>query len=110
MSEPILIENDQLEELDISTDVVSEAIPLQAGVGYCIMSVNDGAAIGVASLQVSPDSVIWFDLPGTELDVDGTGNTNVWNVERAMYPYARLSYVSTSDTGTMNIFVSVKSN
>lgn len=119
MSEPILIENNQLgDPLDTSGDAVSDAIELKAGVGYCIMSVNTGTAVGIASLQVSPDGPeslynpggVWLDLTGTELAVDGTGNTNVWNVERAMYPYARIKYVSTSDTGEMTIYVSVKCN
>ena len=116
MSDPILVTNKQLEDLDISADAQSEPIALQVGGGYCIMSVNTGTAVGVASLQVSPDGPeslygaggIWFDLIGTELAVDGTGNTNVWNVDGAKYPYVRVKYVSTSDTGTMSIFVSVK--
>lgn len=118
MSEPILIRNELMSDspLDISGDVDSPGFEIKTAVGYCIMTINAGGAIGIASLEISPDGDegagggTWFDLTGTELAVDGTGNTNVWNVERAMYPFVRVHYVSTSGSGTMTAYISSKSN
>lgn len=119
MFDPLLLFNQTYGEIDMSADGFSDPIDLRDAVGFSLLCVSVGSGIGVLTLQMSldgPDSSttpggFWADLVGTELPCDGSGLvTNVYNFERAMFPYVRIKYTKTSGTGTTFIGAAAKNN
>jgi len=100
---------------DMSTNLVSETIPLDQVFGYSIQAVytTSGTLGGILRLECSNDhtednekNVIvpgtWSVVSNSAVTLTGAGNF-LWNVESVNYLWARLTYTKVmGDSGVLN--------
>jgi hypothetical protein len=102
--------NDQvIKNKDMSTSVKSSAIDSR----FCFLAsayiAVTGAAVGTIQIEVSNDEVTagepgrWIGI-GTPVAINGTAAILI-PATSICYQYIRISYVRTSGTGTLDVFV-----
>lgn len=93
--------------------------------GFCIQAIWTGTATGTLKLQASnaatrPNTLnaatsaavpsnSWSDVPDSEYSVTAAGNY-LWNYDGAYFPWVRVVYVNATNTGTINVNGSAKSD
>jgi hypothetical protein len=89
----------------------SAALDLSHCLGFTVLLVVASTATGTAKLQGSMDGTTWFDLPNSgataNIAVSGAGNY-LWNVADAFYPYVRVSYTNSTNSGTLSARINAK--
>jgi hypothetical protein len=84
------------------------AVPTSSSEGLSFQVAWTGAtAAGTFKIQASNDSVTWIDLPGLSSVVAGPGAV-FWNMASIFFQYARLVFVQTGGTGSVDANVFAK--
>ncbi len=92
---------------DMSGSIESTPVSLQAHRHLAIQAVWTGTPTGDLQLQVTVDGVTWFDQGSSVATGGGPGDT-VFTEKDAPWLKARLAFVFTSGTGTLNAFSIIK--
>ena len=101
---------------DLSGNVTAPAILLENIYGYSVQAVLTGSPVGSIKLQASDDEgtdligggvTNWTDITESITAVTTSGNI-IWNVTSSFYRWARVVYVFTSGSGTLNARFNIK--
>lgn len=98
---------------NMSGNITSTVVPLQYEDNVGIQLVWTGSPVGTFAVQVSLDQINWIDLPSTAFNgtypVPGTTSSPAYlDMALMSAAYIRLSYTSTSGTGTLNALLVAK--
>lgn len=112
---------------DMSTSSKTIGLDLNQEFGYSIQAVWTGAPVGTFTVEVSNDIVPvapatsnpvgpnpaanvvnWSTYTNSEVTTDGANGNWTWISQLIPYRWARLSYASTSGTGSLNVVMYAK--
>lgn len=71
--------------------------------GYSVQLIYTGAPVGTFSLECSNDGANWDTVPDTTVAISAAGTT-LYNVAAVFYKFARIKFVRTSGTGSMDAY------
>ena len=102
-------ETNILSSKDMGASFESDPIYVSEKSRYCIQAVfNDATSpVGTISLETSINGDTWTELPDSPYGITEAGD-RMYSVSDANYLMARIKYVRTSGSGTMNIYANVK--
>jgi hypothetical protein len=95
----------------MNVNIVSQFIDIRNTSGFSFQCVWTGAPVGalrieVTNMEPSPAS-LWEPMPNSNIAVSGAGS-QIFDVGECFVGWARISWISTSGTGTIQIYHVVK--
>jgi len=92
---------DYIEAQSMGASFNGPTVTTSSSDGICFQAVWVGAtAAGTLRVQASNDAVVWTDLPATDYVVAGA-DSYLANLSAIYFQYARLVFVRTGGTGTL---------
>lgn len=85
----------------MAANIISPASDLAKTDGYSVQAVWTGSPVGTIKLQVSDDSIHFFDYPSSTTAVSGAGSV-LWEITTAFYSHVRIVFTFSSGSGTLN--------
>lgn len=92
---------------DMSGDVISKSILLNAIVLVSVQCVWTGSPVGGLKLQASNDGITWSDVAGSAVSLNGAGDV-LYNLPEIGYLYLRAIYTHTSGAGYLQVVANGK--
>jgi hypothetical protein len=93
--------NKALAAMNLAANATSEVIDVRHLALLAVAMIWTGTPTGTVKLQGSVDNINWFDLGTFSQALAGAAGSKLWEVVDVTVAYVRLSYASTSGTGSL---------
>lgn len=96
-----------IDAASMGANISSEVVDIAEFPGYCVHAIwSAGSPVGSIVVSGSNDGSDFVTV--STVSAGGAAGQLLLNVEKAHYRYVHVNYARTSDTGTLNCYISAK--